>query len=215
MGTTHYLAPESIIDGEETEAVDIWSLGVIIYEIVARENPFKPKKVELDENPDFQTYDNITNVEVNYDVLKKAKSYNKDLEDIIRLFLVKDPIERYKNFQNIKKHFFFKSINWENILKINTGLVPWVKKIEKQKGEKNVESKETKEIRLRNESRRMNVDEFPSEDIKKHSKKTHNISISRYEMINQINNEIIKEDIKDFKPDKENDEDFPVNFHNL
>lgn len=41
-GTIDYLAPEMIKGLSQTEAVDIWSFGVIIYEMFHKKTPFKP-----------------------------------------------------------------------------------------------------------------------------------------------------------------------------
>lgn len=42
-GTLDYLAPEMIKGLGHDETVDIWSFGVILYEIYHNRTPFKPK----------------------------------------------------------------------------------------------------------------------------------------------------------------------------
>ena len=42
-GTYEYLSPEMINGKEYNEKIDIWSLGIIMYELLIGKTPFKPK----------------------------------------------------------------------------------------------------------------------------------------------------------------------------
>lgn len=44
-GTYEYLSPEMIIGKEYDEKIDIWSLGIIMYELLTGKTPFKPTNV--------------------------------------------------------------------------------------------------------------------------------------------------------------------------
>ena len=39
-GSTYYLSPD-VLSGSYTESVDLWSIGVLIYELVTETFPFK------------------------------------------------------------------------------------------------------------------------------------------------------------------------------
>ncbi|UCD67476.1 MAG: protein kinase [Betaproteobacteria bacterium] len=59
IGTLYYMSPEQILDGEITPATDVYSIGVIAYEILAGRRPFSGNSVrvmqkvlnEVPENP--------------------------------------------------------------------------------------------------------------------------------------------------------------------
>ena len=40
IGTPHYMAPEIVLGKEYNELVDLWSVGVILYELMVGELPF-------------------------------------------------------------------------------------------------------------------------------------------------------------------------------
>jgi serine/threonine protein kinase len=40
-GTPIYLSPEILIGEEYDESIDIWALGIILYEMLFKSNPFK------------------------------------------------------------------------------------------------------------------------------------------------------------------------------
>lgn len=40
-GTYEYMAPEIFMRTHQTEKVDIWSLGVLIFEVIHQDNPFE------------------------------------------------------------------------------------------------------------------------------------------------------------------------------
>jgi serine/threonine protein kinase len=40
-GTPVYLCPEILIGDDYDESVDIWTIGVILYEVIYRSNPFR------------------------------------------------------------------------------------------------------------------------------------------------------------------------------
>lgn len=58
-GTPEYLAPELVEQKGYTEKVDIWSIGVLLYELLVGYTPFKPKKAKTREEWEFQLNQNI------------------------------------------------------------------------------------------------------------------------------------------------------------
>jgi calcium-dependent protein kinase len=86
LGTPYYVAPE-VLAGDYQSHCDIWSLGVILYILVAGYPPFHG-------NNDAEVLQKV--VAVNYDFDRPEWSNVSELvKDLIRLMLVKEPTERY------------------------------------------------------------------------------------------------------------------------
>ncbi|XP_044473705.1 serine/threonine-protein kinase KIPK2-like [Mangifera indica] len=105
VGTHEYLAPE-IIKGEgHGAAVDWWTYGILLYELLYGKTPFKGSGNE----------ETIANV-----VLESLKFPDSPLvsfqaRDLIRGLLVKEPENRLgsqKGAAEIKQHPFFEGLNW-------------------------------------------------------------------------------------------------------
>ena len=47
-GTPEYLAPETILGNGQTESIDVWSIGILTYELLSGEPPFKYENSEFD-----------------------------------------------------------------------------------------------------------------------------------------------------------------------
>lgn len=54
VGTEEYLAPEILQKRKVTFATDLWSLGIIIYQLYTGSTPFKG-------NSEYVTFENIIN----------------------------------------------------------------------------------------------------------------------------------------------------------
>ncbi|CAN6934369.1 hypothetical protein Bca4012_099448 [Brassica carinata] len=105
VGTHEYLAPE-IIKGEgHGAAVDWWTFGVLLYELLYGKTPFKG----------YNNDETLANV-----VLQNVKFPDSPLvsfqaKDLIRGLLVKEPENRFgseKGSAEIKRHPFFEGLNW-------------------------------------------------------------------------------------------------------
>ncbi|PRQ32207.1 putative protein kinase AGC-RSK-2 family [Rosa chinensis] len=105
VGTHEYLAPE-IIKGEgHGSAVDWWTFGIFLFELLYGKTPFKGSGNE----------DTLANV-----VSKSLKFPNNPIvsfhaRDLIRGLLIKDPENRLgsvKGAAEIKQHPFFEGLNW-------------------------------------------------------------------------------------------------------
>ncbi|CAH9094108.1 unnamed protein product [Cuscuta epithymum] len=105
VGTQEYLAPE-IIKGEgHGSAVDWWTYGVFMYELLYGKTPFKG------------TTDEGTLVNVVSQSLKFPESpmISSNARDLIRRLLEKEPEKRLgysKGASEIKSHSFFVGLNW-------------------------------------------------------------------------------------------------------
>ncbi|OZJ01583.1 Serine/threonine-protein kinase gad8 [Bifiguratus adelaidae] len=105
-GTPEYLAPELLMGTGYTKAVDWWTLGVLLYEMMTGLPPF------YDENTS-EMYRKILQDELRFpdDMGESAKSLLKGL-------LTRDPNTRLGNngSQDIKSHPFFASIDWRRLM---------------------------------------------------------------------------------------------------
>lgn len=105
VGTHEYLAPEIIRGEGHGAAVDWWTFGVLLYELLYGKTPFKGYNND-------QTLANV--------VLESLKFPDTPLvsfqaKDLIRGLLVKEPENRFgseKGSAEIKRHPFFEGLNW-------------------------------------------------------------------------------------------------------
>ena len=105
-GTPQYLAPEILQKKGYNKAVDWWSLGCVMYEMLTGKIPFAIKRgVKL-------------NMKIYEQGVKYPDHLYKNAKDLIKKLLVIDPNERLGSgpdgSENIKKHPFFKGINWND-----------------------------------------------------------------------------------------------------
>ncbi len=112
VGTHEYLAPEVISGQGHGSAVDWWTLGVFLYEMLYGRTPFKGENNE-------RTLINILKQPLTFPRIVVSSS--KELEemvkaqDLISKLLVKNPKKRIgslKGSVELKRHGFFKGVNW-------------------------------------------------------------------------------------------------------
>ncbi|KAH7301298.1 hypothetical protein KP509_23G019100 [Ceratopteris richardii] len=105
VGTHEYLAPE-IIKGEgHGSAVDWWTLGIFLYELLYGRTPFKG-------SGNRATLFNIVGEPLTF---PEKPAVSIAAQDLIRGLLVKDPEERLaskRGATEIKQHPFFEGVNW-------------------------------------------------------------------------------------------------------
>lgn len=77
-GTLDYLPPEMVEGRVHDKNVDIWSLGVLLYELIVGSPPFEEKQAENDDVSSAITYERIRNVELHF-----PKYVSKDAADLI------------------------------------------------------------------------------------------------------------------------------------
>lgn len=105
VGTHEYLAPE-IIKGEgHGSAVDWWTYGIFLYELLYGKTPFKGATNE-------ETLANVVSLPLKFPAFPLVSFYAKDL---IRGLLIKQPENRLgfvRGAAEIKQHPFFEGLNW-------------------------------------------------------------------------------------------------------
>lgn len=103
-GTTEYMAPEMLQQKGHNRSVDWWSLGVLIYEMVAGFTPFGT------DDP-LKTYDNI--IKRKYAV---CAHFSIGLEELLLGFFKIEPYERLgmmrEGVQEVKDARWFQDIDW-------------------------------------------------------------------------------------------------------
>ena len=107
-GTPEYLAPEILLNKGHGKPVDWWTLGIIIYEMLAGIDPFS------DEDP-MAIYQKILKGK-----LKFPRSFDDHGKSLVKHLLVADLTKRFGNMKggvnDIKNHRFFNGFDWTRLL---------------------------------------------------------------------------------------------------
>lgn len=105
VGTHEYLAPEIIRGEGHGSAVDWWTFGIFLYELLHGMTPFKG-------NSNRATLCNVVDQPLRFPDIPPVSNVARDL---IRGLLVKDPQRRIatkRGATEIKQHPFFDGVNW-------------------------------------------------------------------------------------------------------
>ena len=97
-GTVEYMAPEIVENENYDYGVDIWSLGILLYELLYGHSPFKANNTK-------NVILNIKSHELTYD--DKKKNISNSCKDLIKKLLNNNPQKRYK-IKDILEHPFIK-----------------------------------------------------------------------------------------------------------
>jgi non-specific serine/threonine protein kinase len=91
LGTIHYMSPEQLQGKEVDHRSDIWSLGVVLYELLTGEVPFKGE------------YESAVMYAVLNENIKPMtdKDTPEELDRIIEKCLTKDPADRYQHIDEL------------------------------------------------------------------------------------------------------------------
>lgn len=105
-GTPEYLAPEVLKRQRYGKAVDWWSLGTLLYEMISGLPPFYDRNRE-------RMYKKILGSELRFPAHMSAEA-----KSICRGMLTREPQQRlgYRGAQEIKAHPFFAPLNWDDVL---------------------------------------------------------------------------------------------------
>ncbi|KAI0301913.1 kinase-like domain-containing protein [Multifurca ochricompacta] len=123
VGTPEYCAPEVLLRKPYGLEADLWSFGVILYEMLGRQLPFEvllniPRK-------DPRWMECLTD-RVMFDVPEFRSCYFPyEARDLLQKLLAKHRPDRLTSIREIKRHRFFSEIDWHSLAK-RTRSSPWI-----------------------------------------------------------------------------------------
>lgn len=112
FGTYEYMAPEIIEGRQYDKSVDIWALGILLYEMLHGYSPFRIKEKERKEEIKeyYQIYENIIYTEE----LSVGKEVSDEAAHLIKNLLIKDKTKRIL-VEDIENHPWMKNQKFINI----------------------------------------------------------------------------------------------------
>ena len=107
-GTPEYVAPEIILNKGHDMAVDYWSLGILIFELLSGNPPFMG-------NDPMTTYNGILK---GIEAVDFPRQIPKAATVLIKRLCRDNPVERFGyqrgGIKDIQKHKWFEGFSWEN-----------------------------------------------------------------------------------------------------
>ena len=105
-GTPEYMAPEVILNTQYDKSVDIWELGIFIYEMLAGKVPWEsPNRMKL--------YNKILNEPLDL----SHNNLSHHAKDLLSKMLEKNTKNRLKDPKDIKNHPFFSDLDFDKVYK--------------------------------------------------------------------------------------------------
>lgn len=120
VGTEEYIAPEVIKGCGHTSAVDWWTLGILIYEMLYGTTPFKGKNRNA-------TFASILRDEVQFPEHSNSQQTSTLCKSLIRKLLIKDETKRLgarAGASDVKTHQFFRTTQWALIRHMKPPMIP-------------------------------------------------------------------------------------------
>jgi len=121
VGTEEYIAPEVIRGKGHTVAVDWWTLGILIFEMLFGTTPFKGSNRN-------QTFSNILKSDV---IFPDTQQISSNCKNLIKKLLIKDENKRLGSklgASDIKNHVFFKNLQWALLRNQKPPMIPVLSK---------------------------------------------------------------------------------------
>ncbi|ORX78464.1 hypothetical protein BCR32DRAFT_247144 [Anaeromyces robustus] len=136
-GTPEFMAPEILLEKPYDRSVDWWAFGVLIYEMLLGQSPFRGDDEE-------EIFEAILEDEILYPI-----NMSKDSVSLLQKLLTKDPAKRLgsgpNDAEDIKKHAFFKHVKWDKILNKEIS-PPYKPKINSKTDVSNFDEEFTREV---------------------------------------------------------------------
>ncbi|MCJ1290171.1 serine/threonine protein kinase, AGC [Xylographa carneopallida] len=120
VGTEEYIAPEVIKGCGHTSAVDWWTLGILVYEMLFGTTPFKGKNRNA-------TFANILRDDVPFPEHSNAPQVTTLCKSLVRKLLIKDEMRRLGSragASDVKTHPFFRSTQWALLRHMKPPMIP-------------------------------------------------------------------------------------------
>jgi len=115
-GTPEYLAPEILENKGHGKAVDWWSLGILLFEMMAGLPPFYDTNTEV-------MYEKILSQELRF-----PRNFHPETKSLLQGMLTRKVEDRLgtRGASEIKSHPFFSGLSWEDVYKkrLNPVFVP-------------------------------------------------------------------------------------------
>jgi serine/threonine protein kinase len=102
-GTPEYLAPEIIVGEGHNRAVDLWSYGVLLYEMLSGVNPFKNGMSRVEKLSKITEHD-----------VPMLACFSTEATDLLRKLLDRNPNTRI-TASEVQKHPFFAGMDWTRL----------------------------------------------------------------------------------------------------
>ena len=114
VGTAEYISPEVLGDKPAGFGSDIWTLGIMLYQMFYGKTPFK-------ERTNYLIFRKIDQLKI--DFTSNQINIPDEAKDLINKILVKDPLKRLGagepgseyDINHLKSHLFFNGIDWNNL----------------------------------------------------------------------------------------------------
>ena len=117
-GTPHYISPEVLLGKGYSFSCDYWSVGIITHEIYYNFYPFGDNSTDP-----IEVYKEILKKEINLPLTGE-----QSVNSFIKCLLKKVVSKRICSFENLRKHYFFKGFNWEDLIDFQM-IPPYVPKL--------------------------------------------------------------------------------------
>ncbi|MCJ1473302.1 serine/threonine protein kinase, AGC [Lambiella insularis] len=120
VGTEEYIAPEVIKGCGHTSAVDWWTLGILVYEMLFGTTPFKGKNRNA-------TFANILRDDVPFPENSNSPVVSTLCKSLVRKLLIKDEMRRLGSragASDVKTHPFFRSTQWALLRHMKPPMIP-------------------------------------------------------------------------------------------
>lgn len=108
-GTSKYQAPEMILRQPYGPSQDVWSYGVMMYEMFYGQHPFQSNEEAASHS-----------IQVSFPSESGFPRPSSALQDLIRRLLVKNPAQRLgcgpEGWEEVKRHPFWNGYNWSDVM---------------------------------------------------------------------------------------------------
>lgn len=110
IGTPHYMSPEIINGKGYSMYVDLWALGILMFELMAGFVPFGEESIDP-----YEIYNDILHKKLDFPDSFVCYE-NENAIDLIKILLNKLPEERLSgSYNNLKSHIWFDNFKWNDL----------------------------------------------------------------------------------------------------